>query len=303
MTWTAADIPDLTGRTIVVTGANSGLGLVTARELARAGATVVMACRNQERGRAALEGIRAELPDARLELGSLDLGDLASVRAFTESLGDRPLDVLVNNAGLMAVPWARTRDGFEIQMGTNHLGHFALTGRLLPSLVRTPGARVVTLSSAAGYYGRLDTLDRGRYSSVGIKRWRSYCDSKLANVTFALELDRRTRAAGVDLVSVAAHPGYASTELQTKQRGRAEDVLMTAVNAAVAQSAAMGALPGLYAAAAPGVVGGLFFGPDGFGSLRGHPTTVTPPRPARKPEVGARLWERSVELTGVAPTL
>jgi NAD(P)-dependent dehydrogenase (short-subunit alcohol dehydrogenase family) len=301
--WTTADIPDLTDRTAVVTGANSGLGLATTQELARAGATVVLACRNQEKGRRALDGIRREVPDARLELGALDLADLATVRAFAATLDGRAVDVLVNNAGLMAVPWSRTADGFEIQMGTNHLGHFALTALLMPSLRKVEGARVVTLSSLMAYYGKLNTLDRGRYSTIGLKRWHAYSDSKLANVAFALELDRRARAAGAALVSVAAHPGYASTELQTKDRNAAEDVIMTAVNKAIAQPAHLGALPSLFAATAPEAEGGQFYGPDGPGGLRGHPRPVTPPRLARDPRVGARLWERSVELTGLEPVL
>ena len=301
MSWTAAQIPSLSGTTAVVTGANSGLGLETTRELARHGATVVLACRNQDKARRAIDEIRAEVPEADLELGLLDLSDLASVEQFAGSIDGRAIDVLVNNAGLMAVPYARTADGFEIQMGTNHLGHFALTSRLLPNLLAAPAPRVVTLSSLMGYYGSLKTLDRGRYSDVGVKRWKSYCDSKLANVAFALELAQRSRAAGSTLVSVAAHPGYAETELQTKDRGKVEDVVMTLVNKAVAQSPQMGALPSLYAAAAADVEGGQFFGPDGLGGTRGHPRPVTPPKPARSAKARAWLWEASAEATGVAP--
>lgn len=301
MGWTAADIPSLTGRTAVVTGANSGLGLETARELARKGATVVLACRNQEKGARAVEQIRGEVAEADLELASLDLADLGSVAAFAKGLDGRALDILVNNAGLMAVPYARTTDDFEIQMGVNHLGHFALTAQLMPNLLEKPGARVVTLSSIMGYYGKLRTLDRGSYTGIGIKRWQSYCDSKLANVAFALELDQRARAAGVDLVSAAAHPGYAETELQTKERGRLEDVVMTLVNKAVAQTSAMGALPSLYAATAPDVAGGQFYGPDGLGATRGHPRPVTPPRLARSAEARRWLWEESVAATGLEP--
>ena len=301
MTWTAAEIPSLAGKTAVVTGANSGLGFETTRELARHGARVVLACRNQEKGAAAIEKIRAEIPEADLELGRLDLSDLASIAAFASSLDGRGLDVLVNNAGLMAVPYARTADGFEIQMGTNHLGHFALTARLLPNLLVADAPRVVTLSSLMGYYGKLKTLDRGHYSDIGVKRWKSYCDSKLANVSFALELAERARAAGSELLSMAAHPGYAETELQTKDRGKVEDVMMTLVNKAVAQSPQMGALPSLYAASAAGVAGGQFFGPDGLGGTRGHPRPVTPPKIARDPERRAWLWQASVDATGIEP--
>lgn len=302
MHWTAADIGDLTGLRAVVTGANSGLGLATARELAEHGASVVLACRNQEKGAVALEGILAGAPDADVELARLDLADLASVRAFAETV-DGPLGLLVNNAGLMAVPYARTVDGFEIQMGTNHLGHFALTALLLPALRTAPGARVVTLSSAMSYYGRAFVIDRGTYRGWGIRRWQAYADSKLANVTFALELDRRARSTGVDVLSAAAHPGWARTELQTKERGRVEDVFMTAVNLAVAQSADMGALPTLYAATSPEAAGGVFYGPDGLGAIRGYPRPVTPPRPARDQAARDWLWKESVRLTGIDPGL
>jgi NAD(P)-dependent dehydrogenase (short-subunit alcohol dehydrogenase family) len=302
MAWTAADIPSLTGRTAVVTGANSGLGLETARELARHGATVILACRNQEKGARAVDELAADVPGADVELASLDLADLGSIAAFAKELQGSALDVLVNNAGLMAVPYSRTADDFEVQMGVNHLGHFALTAQLLPALLQRPGARVVTLSSIMGYYGQLRTLDRGPYTGLGLKRWRAYCDSKLANVAFALELDQRARAAGADLVSVAAHPGYAETELQTKERGRLEDVVMTLVNKAVAQSSAMGALPSLYAATAPEVTGGQFYGPDGLGATRGHPRPVPPPKLARSQKARTWLWDASVEATGLAPT-
>jgi NAD(P)-dependent dehydrogenase (short-subunit alcohol dehydrogenase family) len=301
--WGAHDIPDQSGRTAVVTGANSGLGLETARALARAGARVVLACRNEAKGKAALDELRADVPQADLELLQLDLADLASVRAAADALAGGPLHVLVNNAGLMAVPYARTVDGFEVQMGVNHLGHFALTGLLLPTLLETPGARVVTLSSLMAYRGRLRTLDHGRYSNAGLGRWAAYCDSKLANVAFALELDRRLRAAGAEVVSASAHPGYAATELQTKERGPAEDRLMGLVNRVVAQPAEMGALPSLYAATAPSVGGGELYGPDGPMGLRGRPRRVRPPRLARDPAVGERLWRESVALTGVDPGL
>jgi NAD(P)-dependent dehydrogenase (short-subunit alcohol dehydrogenase family) len=301
MQWGVDDVADQSGRTAVVTGANSGVGLETARALARAGADVVLACRNQAKGQAALDLIRADVSQARVELLQLDLGDLASVRAAADALGDRPIHALVNNAGLMAVPYARTADGFEVQMGVNHLGHFALTGLLLPALLATPGARVVTLSSLMAYQGRLKTLDHGRYSNVGLGRWAAYCDSKLANVAFALELDRRLRRAGAGVVSVAAHPGYASTELQTKERGLVEDKVMGLVNRVVAQSAEMGALPSLYAATVPSVQGGEFYGPDGRMAFRGHPRRVRPPRLARDGAVGARLWRDSAALTGVDP--
>ena len=293
--WTAADIPDQTGRTIVVTGANSGLGLQTALELARHGAHVVMAVRDAERGRAAREHIDEEVPEASTELAALDLADLDSVRAFPAALGDRHVDVLVNNAGVMALPRRTTRQGFELQFGTNHLGHFALTGLLIDRL-----DRVVTLSSNAHKMGRMnfdDLMGERRYF-----RWTAYGQAKLSNLLFALELQRRADREGLDLLSVAAHPGYAATNLQlqsSQMTGNPLDRLANRVlNATVAQSDAMGALPTLYAATAD-VPGGAYVGPDGPGEFRGRPTIVSPNGRARDPEAARRLWEVSEELTGV----
>ena len=295
--WTAVDIPDQHGRTFVVTGANSGLGFHTALELARRGAHVVMACRNVDKGREADERIRAEIPGASTELRSLDLADLDSVRAFAEGLGDAPIDVLINNAGVMALPRAETRQGFELQLGTNHLGHFALTGRLLPQITE----RVVTLSSNAHKMGRLnfdDLQGERRYF-----RWTAYGQAKLANLLFAFELQRRADQAGRDLRSVAAHPGYAATNLQLQSSqvtGNPLDRLANkAANAALAQPAAMGALPTLYAATVPDLPGGAYVGPDRLGGWRGHPTLTSPNGRARDPETAARLWEVSEQLTGV----
>src|SRR5215218_6878092 len=208
--WSPAEIPDQSGRRAIVTGANSGLGLIAARELARKGAAVVLACRNQAKGAAALEQVRAAAPGAQAELARLDLGSLDSVRAFAATQA-APLDLLLNNAGVMAPPRAETADGFELQLGTNHLGHFALTGLLLGAL-KAASPRVVTISSNAHQLGRIDFDDlqsRRRY-----RRWRAYNQSKLANLLFMLELDRRARAAGLPLASVGAHPGYSATNLQ-----------------------------------------------------------------------------------------
>jgi NAD(P)-dependent dehydrogenase (short-subunit alcohol dehydrogenase family) len=297
--WTAEQIPDQTGRTAVVTGANSGLGLVTAKELARHGASVVLACRNAEKAQGAAAEIRAAAPGATVVVEALDLGSLDSVRAFAQRFrdGHETLDLLINNAGVMAPPRRTTVDGFELQFGTNHLGHFALTGLLLDRLQATSGARVVTLSSGAHRIGKLafdDLQGERRYS-----RWRWYGQSKLANLMFALELDRRLRAAGSQLRSVAAHPGYAATNLQSAVAPTVDGLIMKVGNALFAQSAEMGALPQLYAATAPGVAGGDFIGPDGLGEQRGHPTVVHGSRASADTAAAARLWEVSEDLTGV----
>ncbi|WP_329239391.1 oxidoreductase [Actinoallomurus sp. NBC_01490] len=293
--WTTDDIPDLAGKRVIVTGANSGLGLWTSLELARHGATVVLACRSAERGERAVATIRGAVPDADVVLGSLDLADLASVRAFAEAHPE-PLDVLVNNAGVMALPYRTTADGFEMQFGTNHLGHFVLTGLLLPALLKRPGARVVTVTSMMHWVGRADFDDDGEH---GYHKWPAYCRSKLANLVFAKELDRRA-----PFVSVAAHPGYASTNLQ--QAGplmgghRRKAALYGLLNTLLGQSDAAGAWPSLYAATAPGVEGGRCYGPRGPGQSRGAPRRVpTLPR-AADPELGRRLWHLSEERTGVS---
>jgi NAD(P)-dependent dehydrogenase (short-subunit alcohol dehydrogenase family) len=298
--WTAADIPDQSGRVAVVTGANSGLGLVAAGELARAGAAVIVACRNTQKGEAAGEAIRGEAPGASVEVEALDLADLGSVRAFADRLHARgdTLDLLINNAGVMASPQRTTNDGFELQLGTNHLGHFALTGLVLDLLSDTPGARVVTVSSGMHHRGRIDFDDLN--SERGYSRWGAYSQSKLANLLFMLELDRRLKAADVDVVSVAAHPGYAATNLQLSAPPLHERIFMRVSNLLFAQSAEMGALPILYAATVPDVQGGFYIGPDGRGESRGYPTTVSPNRRALDPEVAARLWEVSEDLTGVS---
>jgi len=297
MPWTAADIPDQHDRIAIVTGANSGIGLIAARELARAGAEVIMACRDTAKGQRAAEQIRAEVPEARLEVAVLDLASLDSVRAFAAGYSRDRLDLLINNAGVMVPPKRTTADGFELQFGTNHLGHFALTGLLLDKLMATPGARVVTLSSTAHKMGRIDFDDL--QSERSYWRWRRYGQSKLANLLFALELDRRLRAADSELLSVAAHPGYAATNLQTAATpSRIERIGSEILNRIYAQDADHGALPTLYAATAD-IPGGSFVGPDGFQEMRGHPTLVKPTAAARNPETAQRLWQVSEDLTGV----
>ena len=303
--WTVSDIPDLSGRRAVVTGANSGIGFHTALGLARAGMDVVMTARDAGRGQAALQRARAVCPGGSLSLASLDLADLASVHAFAESTAGR-LDVLVNNAGVMATPQRTTKDGFELQLGTNHLGHFALTGLLLPRLLegRAGGAaraRVVTVTSAMHRMGRLrrdDLMHERRY-----RRWSAYGQAKLANLLFTVELQRRADAAGLPLLSVAAHPGYAATNLQSagpRMEGRHLVAgLMRLVNGMVAQSSEDGALPTLRAATDPDAPPAALYGPSGLGGWRGTPVLEPPAPHALDESDAAWLWERSVALTGV----
>jgi NAD(P)-dependent dehydrogenase (short-subunit alcohol dehydrogenase family) len=297
--WSIADMPSLDGETAVVTGANSGLGLVTARELARAGAEVVLACRNAEKGRAALEQVSAAASGPAPRLESLDLADLGSVRAFAARLahGQSSLDLLVNNAGVMAPPRRETVDGFESQFGTNHLGHFALTGRLLGLLSSSADPRVVTMSSLAHRMGqiRFDDLQYRRHYN----NWRAYGQSKLANLMFGLELARRAAAAGSPLRSLIAHPGYSATNLQFAGPAHVwEKLPMAVLNRVYAQSADMGALPELFAAVSD-LPSGTFVGPDGLFEGRGHPHIVTGVGRAYDEEAAARLWAASAELTGV----
>ncbi len=285
--WTTADIPDQTGRTVVVTGANSGLGAASAAALAGAGASVVLACRNTGKGERAAAAMTGDVT-----VRSLDLADLSSVRAFAEATG--PVDVLVNNAGIMAVPQGRTADGFELQFGTNFLGHFALTGLLLDRVAD----RVVTLSSGAHRIGRIDLSDLN-WEHRRYRRWLAYGQSKLADLVFAYELARRLEAAGSSVRSVAAHPGYAATELQS-HTDTFQDAVMGVLNKVVAQSGADGALPTLYAATVPEVRNGEFYGPDGIGELRGFPRRVGSSRASKDARVGEKLWAVATELTGVS---
>lgn len=287
MPWTTADIPDQTGRTVVVTGANSGLGASTATALAAKGARVVLACRTVSKGEAAAARMSGDVSVARL-----DLADLSSVRAFAAACG--PIDVLVNNAGVMALPKARTADGFEMQIGTNFLGHFALTGLLLPKI----SSRVVTLSSGAHRIGKIN-LDDLNWQQRRYQRWAAYGQSKLADLIFAFELQRRLKAHGSAVDSIASHPGYAATELQSHTQS-VQDRLMALGNRLIAQSADMGALPTLYAATSPEAVGGRYYGPDGVGELRGHPKEVGSTGTARDEALAARLWLLAEDLTGVS---
>ena len=298
--WTPADIPDQHDRTAVVTGANSGIGFFAARELARAGARVVLAVRNAEKGAAAVRDITTAIPAAEVAVAPLDLASLDSVRTFsdwfhTEREG---LDLLINNAGVMAAhPRQATTDGFELQFGTNHLGHFALTGLLLDRMAGREDARVVTVSSGAHRMGRINFDDLQGERSYG--RWRAYGQSKLSNLLFAFELDRRLRTAGSTIRSLAGHPGYAATNLQFAAAPKLDRMVMAVGNRLIAQSADMGALPLLYGATYPGLEGGTYVGPDSFFEQRGHPKTVAASAAARDEETARKLWAASEELTGV----
>jgi len=302
--WTYSDIPDLTGKLALVTGANSGLGLHATRGLAARGARVVMACRDRAKAQTAMERISAAIPGARLEILALDLADLASVRRFADTLMQRHerLDLLCNNAGVMALPRRTTRDGFEMQAGINHLGHFALTGLLMPLLERSPAARVVTVSSLAYMIGRIrfDDLNWARRYA----KWPAYAQSKLANLMFALELARRLQASNRQVISAAVHPGYAATQLQMvgpqMENSAINKLFMTISNALFAQSAELGAMPTLYAATAPDVGNGEFFGPKGCLRIRGAPARCLPSRRATDAAAAERLWSLSERLTGVS---
>ncbi|MFF4423771.1 oxidoreductase [Streptomyces sp. NPDC001549] len=306
--WNATHIPDQSGRSAVVTGANSGIGYVTARELARRGASVVLACRSAARGRAALIRLRAEVPGAQAEFMPLDLADLSSVREFAAGYGQRhaSLDLLINNAGVMALPYGRTADGFETQIGVNHLGHFALTGLLLPRLrAAAPGARIVNVSSGFHVLGRIgpddaDLADPG--GEHGYRRWIAYGRSKTANLLFTHELSRRFTAAGSPVTAVAAHPGYASSNLHSgasKLEGPTLNSRVAAIgNAVLAQPTASGALPTLYAATAPGVRPDTFIGPR-FG-WRGAPARSWRAGWTLDDSTGELLWAASEKLTGVS---
>ncbi|MFC7234867.1 oxidoreductase [Halosegnis marinus] len=294
MSWNTSDIPDQSGRRVVVTGANSGIGLEATRELARAGAYVVMACRSVARGEDAADDVRRTVPGADLDVRELDLADLDSVRAFAEGV-EGEIDVLVNNAGVMAIPRSETADGFETQFGVNHLGHFALTGLLLDRVTD----RVVTVSSRAHEGGEMDFDDL--HGERDYARWEAYGQSKLSNLLFAYELDRRLDAAGSDVESLACHPGWAATELQSgAATNGAMELVMRAANAVVAQSAADGALPTLYAATAPEAEGGDYIGPGGLFDMRGAPEKQRSSARSRDRDAARRLWEYSEEATGVA---
>lgn len=293
--WSEDDVPDMSGKIAIVTGANSGIGYETTRVLAQRGATVVMACRNLSKAEAAAAEMRGLRLAGEIVVMPLDLADLASVRSFAQDFLARygRLDLLINNAGIMIPPLGRTAQGYESQFGTNHLGHFALTNLLLERLNDTPGARVVTVSSIAHRFGEMDFADLNwqakEYSAMG-----AYGQSKLANLLFTRELQRRLTEAGSGTIAVAAHPGYTATNLQ------GDTVTMNLMNRLFAQPQPMGALPTLYAATAPGVKGGDYFGPSGLGEIAGNPERVEASERAHSQEDARRLWNVSEKLTDLA---
>jgi NAD(P)-dependent dehydrogenase (short-subunit alcohol dehydrogenase family) len=291
--WTSENIPDQSGRVAIVTGANSGIGYETARALAHKGATVIMACRSVEKGQVAAHKIQDEDPQGTVAVMALDLANLSSVRDFAEGFKRefQRLDLLINNAGVMMLPdYTKTADGFEMQFGTNHLGHFALTGLLLETISRTPGARVVMVSSTAERFGRMNFDNLNAEQSYD--KQAAYGQSKLANLLFTAELQRRFEAAGMDAIAVAAHPGWTTTNLQRHTRLRL-------LNPIFAQGPEMGALPSLYAATSPDVRGGDYFGPGGFMQMRGYPTKVKPTDRSKDEADAKKLWEVSEEVTGI----
>jgi len=301
--WTSNDIPNQRGKLAVVTGGNSGIGYEAALTLAGKGAQVILAVRSAEKGQAAVAAIQRAHPGAAVEVMTLDLSNLGSVRRFAEAFLQRfeTLPLLINNAGVMALPYGRTADGFEMQFGTNHLGHFALTGLLMPAILAAPGARVVVVSSGAHTAGAIDFDNLDGAKSYG--PWRAYCQSKLANLLFAYELQRRFTADGIDAIAAGCHPGYAATNLQAagpRMTGsRFGERLSEIGNRLFAQSAAMGALPTLYAATAADVNGCDYIGPVGLLGMRGTPGKIKSSARSYDTSVAARLWQVSEHLTGV----
>ena len=301
--WTAAQMPSQAGKTVLVTGANSGIGYQAALELARHGAHVLLGCRSESKGAAALERLKREAPGAQAELALLDMASLESIRSFASAFNARgtALDVLVNNAGVMALRTReQTRDGFERQMGTNHFGHFALTGLLLPALRRSAAPRVVTVASLAHRNGRIDLANL--QSEKQYKPWDAYNTSKLANILFAKDLDRRARSAGMNLLSVAVHPGISRTSIFENGPGGGDlkKKIVSLLAPIMLQDDAMGALPTEFAATMPGLQGGEYIGPDGLGEFKGYPKVVQPRAQALDETTAAALWQASETLTGVA---
>ncbi len=303
MAWEVGDLPDQTGRTVVITGANSGIGLEAAKALAGKGACVVLASRDPKRAADAANEIRQSHPNATVETAALDLTSLASVSACAEDLGRRfdRLDVLINNAGVMAIPRRETEDGFEAQLGTNHLGHFALTAQLFTLLQVTPGARVVNVASLAHHFGFINFFNL--YGQLYYDPFLAYAQSKLANLLFTYELDRRCRSAGIDVTAVACHPGIASTNLgyaaPRMMNWPLGETLIGMFNSIATQSATDGALPTLYAGFAADVKGGDYIGPDGVGEMRGAPKKVQSSLLARSESVALQLWRVSEEATRI----
>ena len=300
--WTTANIPDLTGKVMIVTGANSGVGYEAAKEFARNGAQTVLACRNMDKAQAALAEIQAEIPDAPAEIMPLNLASLASVEQFAAEFKAKyeRLDVLVNNAGIMMVPYQMTEDGFESQFGTNHLGHFALTGLLSGLLLETPGSRVVNVSSNGHHGGSMDFDNLMYEGGSAYEAQEAYGRSKLANILFTYELQRRYEAAGADALAVAAHPGISNTHLADHMLDKWYFKMGRPLMGLVLQSAAMGALPTIRAAVDPAVNGGDYYGPSGFREQRGYPVLVQSSDTSHYIADAQQLWRESELLTGVS---
>jgi NAD(P)-dependent dehydrogenase (short-subunit alcohol dehydrogenase family) len=291
--WTSEDMPDLTGKITIITGANSGIGYEAALALARKGATVIMACRSMGKAKQAVRKILSEVQGAKLDLLNLDLSDLVSIRQFADEFKKKynTLDILINNAGVMMPPYTKTKDGFELQFGTNHLGHFALTGLLLDTITKTPNSRIVVTSSAVHKYGEIQFEDLNCEKSYS--RIRSYAQSKLANLLFTYELQRRLEQTGSKTIVVAAHPGWSKTSLQ-RHSG-----FLRFLNPIFGQSVEHGAWPMLYAATSRSVRGGEYYGPGGCKGMRGHPKKAESNEISHDREVAAMLWKVSEELTRI----
>jgi NAD(P)-dependent dehydrogenase (short-subunit alcohol dehydrogenase family) len=292
--WTFDDIPKQSGRNVLVTGANTGIGFETARMLALKGARVTLACRNLDKGREAVERIMAESSEAEVSLEQLDLSDLDNIKDFTARFNDQHerLDLLILNAGVMVPPESKTAQGFELQFGVNHLGHFALTGALLPLVQAADGSRVVVVSSTAATQGVMN-FDDLHFEKRGYAPWRAYGQSKLANQLFALELQRRLRTSGSSVLVTAAHPGWTATDLQRTSP------MASFMNRFVAMKPPQGALPTLRAATDPTASGGDYYGPNGLFQMRGYPKRIPMVKRAKNSDDAAQLWQISEELTGV----
>jgi len=301
--WTTDSMPDLSGKIAVVTGANSGLGYETALGLAQKGAQVIVASRDANKGQEAVRKLQSGRPKGSVSFMQLDLASLAAISGFATNYAKqyKTLDLLINNAGVMHLPYRETADGFEMQFGTNHLGHFALTGLLLPTILKTPKARIVTISSGLHHSGHINFDDLN--GKQNYNEYKAYSQSKLANLLFTYELQRKLKAHGANAMAVAAHPGYSATNLQfgaARMTGSAlRERMMQVANTLLAQSAAMGALPTLMAATSPTLQGGEYIGPKGFQEMRGYPVVVKSNTESNDLSVAQRLWTVSEELTGV----
>lgn len=292
--WTTENIPNQNGRVVIVTGSSSGIGYETARVLAEKQATVIIAVRNLEKGNAAADKIKSGIKDADLRILELDLANLESVKNFAENFKKNysQLDLLINNAGVMIPPYSKTADGFELQFGTNHLGHFALTGQLLELLINTKSARIVNVSSSAHKTGSIN-FDDLNWEKRSYSGWKAYGDSKIANIYFTRELDKKLKENHLDLITTASHPGWTATELQRNSG------IVEFLNKFFAQDISMGALPTLRAAIEKDLTGAEYFGPNGFMELRGYPVEVETNKLSKDEAIAKKLWEVSEELTGV----